>query len=850
MRLNGSSLKNSLCRALHAVQIAAQRWKFTNFRTAVFATSILLTSGAASTEAIGLVQHTGIDAGTSSSATLTFVSNNIAGNWIGVCIRAGAMNETFTVKDSAGNTYRKAFQFNQTTDGDTVALFYAENIASGANAVTVSETTTSTLRFAILEYSGVATSGSLDVTAMAQGNNASPNSGNAVTTVSGDLLLGVITTSDPEAYTAGSGYRMEQNVPAEPGTKLITEDQTQASAGAVSASATLGAADMWAAGLAAFKAAHSGGVPSPSITSLTPASGTVGTSVTITGTNFGATQGASTVKFNGTTGTPTSWSATSIVVSVPSGATTGNVTVTVGGVTSNSVSLNVISSAKIALVQHTGIDAGTSSSATLTFVSNNIAGNWIGVCIRAGAMNETFTVKDSAGNTYRKAFQFNQTTDGDTVALFYAENIASGANAVTVSETTTSTLRFAILEYSGVATSGSLDVTAMAQGNNASPNSGNAVTTVSGDLLLGVITTSDPEAYTAGSGYRMEQNVPAEPGTKLITEDQTQASAGAVSASATLGAADMWAAGLAAFKAANSGGLGTAPSANVSATPTSAVFTNVPIGVSNTQTIQLRNTTTSSALISGLATQGAGFGTSGLTVPLTLAAGGTSRFNVTFSPTSTGTFNGTLTLTVKGTSSGVVIPLTGSAVAATRLLSASPASLNFGNVAMGGFTTSNISLVNQGNSNLTVQSVSASGTGFSGSGVSGGTVIAPGQTAVLAVEFAPTKTGSATGTIAISSNATNGSTSTIPVTGTGVASTNVIQLSWTASTSAGVVGYNVYRSRVSGGPYTKIVNSPVIGTSYSDQTAQAGVQYYYVATSVGENAIESAYSNQVTALIQ
>jgi fibronectin type 3 domain-containing protein len=87
------------------------------------------------------------------------------------------------------------------------------------------------------------------------------------------------------------------------------------------------------------------------------------------------------------------------------------------------------------------------------------------------------------------------------------------------------------------------------------------------------------------------------------------------------------------------------------------------------------------------------------------------------------------------------------------------------------------------------------------------------------------------------------------VTGTGVASTNVIQLSWTASTSASVVGYNVYRSSVSGGPYTKIVSSPVIGTSYSDQTAQAGVQYYYVATSVGENGIESTYSNQVTALI-
>src|SRR5437660_11364031 len=85
-----------------------------------------------------------------------------------------------------------------------------------------------------------------------------------------------------------------------------------------------------------------GGNPSPaSITSLNPASGLVGTSVTITGTNFGATQGTSTVKFNGTTATPTSWSATSIVVPVPTGATTGNIVVTVSGVASNGVAFKI-----------------------------------------------------------------------------------------------------------------------------------------------------------------------------------------------------------------------------------------------------------------------------------------------------------------------------------------------------------------------------------------------------------------------------------------------------------------------------------------------------------------------------
>ncbi len=47
------------------------------------------------------------------------------------------------------------------------------------------------------------------------------------------------------------------------------------------------------------------------------------------------------MKFNGTAGVPSSWSATSIVVPVPSGATTGSVVVKVGGVASNGVTFTV-----------------------------------------------------------------------------------------------------------------------------------------------------------------------------------------------------------------------------------------------------------------------------------------------------------------------------------------------------------------------------------------------------------------------------------------------------------------------------------------------------------------------------
>src|SRR5262249_29575885 len=77
------------------------------------------------------------------------------------------------------------------------------------------------------------------------------------------------------------------------------------------------------------------GVPAPVIISLSSDSGSVGDFLTITGFNFGSTQGTSTVTFNGLTASVSSWSSTSIVTTVPLGATSGNVVVTVDGLTSS-----------------------------------------------------------------------------------------------------------------------------------------------------------------------------------------------------------------------------------------------------------------------------------------------------------------------------------------------------------------------------------------------------------------------------------------------------------------------------------------------------------------------------------
>lgn len=66
----------------------------------------------------------------------------------------------------------------------------------------------------------------------------------------------------------------------------------------------------------------------PSVASLSPAVGPIGTVVTITGTNLGVSQGEGSVTFNGVPAIPTSWTDTQIVVPVPAGATTGRVVVT------------------------------------------------------------------------------------------------------------------------------------------------------------------------------------------------------------------------------------------------------------------------------------------------------------------------------------------------------------------------------------------------------------------------------------------------------------------------------------------------------------------------------------------
>jgi hypothetical protein len=294
---------------------------------------------------------------------------------------------------------------------------------------------------------------------------------------------------------------------------------------------------------------------------------------------------------------------------------------------------------------------------------------------------------------------------------------------------------------------------------------------------------------------------------------------------------------------------GTGVQSQLTASPSSASFGSVITGTSNSQAITLRNGGNASLTITQANVTGAGFSTTGLALPNTIAAGGSTSFNVVFAPTTAGAVSGSVSLVSNAPSSPLAIPLTGTGTASTSLLGANPTSLPFGNVTTGSNSALTTTLKNNGNSSITISSVTVTGAGFSGSGVASGLMLTPNQTAVLTVTFAPTTAGTVNGNVSIASNAT-GSPTPVSLTGTGISvSPHTVGLSWAASTSSGIVGYFVYRGTVSGGPYTKQNSLADTILSYTDSALTSGHAYFYVVTAVDSSNVESGFSNQVSAVI-
>ncbi len=293
---------------------------------------------------------------------------------------------------------------------------------------------------------------------------------------------------------------------------------------------------------------------------------------------------------------------------------------------------------------------------------------------------------------------------------------------------------------------------------------------------------------------------------------------------------------------------GAGAQGQLSANPSTASFGTVSTGSSNSQTITLTNGGSAAVSVSQANVSGAGFSISGMTgLPITINPGASKTFNVVFAPTASGSATGTVQLVSNAPNSPTSIALSGTGQTATQLLSANPSSFNFNSVNDGSTASVNVTLTNTGNSNITISGTTALGAGFSATSVNG-TTLSPNQTATLIVTFAPTSAGAVTGSVTVSSNASN--SPTITLAGTGVQQMpHSVGLTWTASVSTDVVGYNIYRGSVSGGPYSILDAAPVASDGYTDSTVQSAQTYFYVVRSVDNTGTESVNSSEVQAVI-
>ena len=285
---------------------------------------------------------------------------------------------------------------------------------------------------------------------------------------------------------------------------------------------------------------------------------------------------------------------------------------------------------------------------------------------------------------------------------------------------------------------------------------------------------------------------------------------------------------------------------SIEVTPSPVNFGGVTIGTADSQTMRVTNNGTAELTITKISASGTGFSVSGLSIPTMLAAGKDQTFTAAFKPTASGNQTGRISISSNAAGSPLVVDLSASGSTTSLHLTPSVTSLNFGSLPAGVGSSKPVKLTNTGNADVAISSISVSGTGFSVSGGSDAT-LTPSQSITVSISFDPKGPGGVTGNLFVSSNAPKVDVG-LQGQGEGRVVPHSVSLDWESSHSA-VVGYNVYRGSVSGGPYTRVNPTSDANTSYRDRNVSGGLTYFYVVTAIDSSNIESGFSNQVSVKI-
>ncbi len=211
---------------------------------------------------------------------------------------------------------------------------------------------------------------------------------------------------------------------------------------------------------------------------------------------------------------------------------------------------------------------------------------------------------------------------------------------------------------------------------------------------------------------------------------------------------------------------GAGVQAGLSVSPTTFNFGSVVDGQTKSQTFSVSNTGTAALTIAQVTVTGTGYTVSGLTTPATLTAGQSASFSAKFAPTTAGSLSGTVSISSNSPNSPTKVTLSGTGVAASVTLTASPTSLAFGSINAGSSSSKSVTITNSGNASVTISQISVSAKDVQTSGIATPVTLTPGQAKAMNVAFSPTSAENVTGSVTVTSS--TGSSSVIGVTGTGV----------------------------------------------------------------------------------
>ena len=468
----------------------------------------------------------------------------------------GTSNVT-SVSDSSGNAYILAVG-PTTTTGLSQSIYYAKDIASGRNTVTVTfNRAAGNPDIRILEYAGLDTVSPLDVTATAAGNSSSASSGPATTTAASELILGADTIA---TTTTGVESGFTSRIITSPDSDLV-EDKIVSATGSYSATASLSSGS-WVMQMATFKAAA---------TATSPA---VAVSVTPSSTNLvtGATQ-QFTATVTGATNTAVTWSASCGTITAsgfytaPAAAGSCTVTATSQADTTKSASAVVtVASSSLGspvLVQHVSSSSTRNNSISSPYCYTyqlpgfTTAGNAVvaGFTFSGGP---TPSVTDDKGDTYTIAETYLDGTDGVSVGIAAAFNVAAEARVISLcfSSNPGTFVQPMASEFNNV-----IGIDGPGTGNHGTGTSvtaGGMAPTMSGDLVYQVVASlsRNQSSFTAGTQGNITWN--------LLSADLMDGWAGqygvynstsAVNPALTLGTSQKWVSGAILLKTGTSGGV-------------------------------------------------------------------------------------------------------------------------------------------------------------------------------------------------------------------------------------------------------------------------------------------------------